>query len=208
MELLGKIFDNASRVKIMRLFLFSDGEPFTLDVVSQRAHVRKDTTRKEWNSLTKIGLISKKEFSEKVPTRPTKAKPEGGYKKVKRKGWMLNVKFTLIEPLKNLLIDTELVNSKEIIKRVRQAGTINMLLLSGLFVRDDGRKIDMLVVGDKLDEKKLARQISIIESEVGRELSYASFTTEEFKYRMGMYDKLLRDVLENTHMTLINKSLL
>lgn len=208
MELLGKIFDNANRVKIMRLFLFSDGEPFTADNVAERSHVRIDSVKKELNSLTKIGLISKKDFSEKIPTKPTKKKPEGGFKKVKRKGWVLNTKFSLIAPLKNLLIDTELINSKEITRRIKQAGSINMLILSGLFVRDEGRKIDMLVVGDKIDEKVLAKQISVIESEIGKELAYAFFSTEEFNYRMGMYDKLLRDVLENAHQTLINKLLM
>lgn len=208
MELLGKIFNNANRVKIMRLFLFSDGAPLTIDLVSDRSQVRKDSTRKELNSLTKIGLLLKKEFTEKVATKPTKKQPEGGFKKVKQKGWMLNPKFILIEPLKSLLIDTELINSKEIVRRIRKAGNISMLVLSGLFVRDEGRKIDMLVVGDKVDEKILSRQISVIESEIGKELSYAFFSTEEFQYRMGMYDKLLRDVLENTHTTLVNKILL
>lgn len=192
----------------MRLFLFNEAVPFTVDTVSERSHVRKDMTRKELTSLARIGLISKKDFTEKVPVKPTKKKPEGGFKKVKRKGWILNPKFILIEPLKNLVIDTELINAKEIVRRVRNAGTINLLILSGLFVRDEGRKVDMLIVGDKIDEKVLARQISIIESEIGRELTYAFFSTEEFHYRLGMYDKLLRDVLENTHTTLINKVLL
>jgi hypothetical protein len=79
------------------------------------------------------------------------------------------------------------------------------LLLSGIFTRDENRELDMLVVGNKLDQAVLGRQIAILESEIGRELAYAHFDVDEFNYRMGMYDKLLRDVLENDHEVLVNK---
>jgi hypothetical protein len=208
MDLLGKIFGNPARVKIMRLFLFHDVTPFTIEEIARRSHVRKDAARKELNLLTKVKMLSKKSFTEKVPTKPTKKKPEGGFRRVKRKGWVLNPKFDLIVPLKNLLIDTELIHSNDLTKRLRQAGTIKLLVLSGLFTRDEHRKLDLLIVGDKVKDAALSKQISIIESEIGRELRYSYFEVDEFTYRMGMYDKLLRDVLENDHTTLINKILL
>jgi hypothetical protein len=207
MELLGKIFGNPHRVKIMRLFLFNQKTPFTLDEVVRRCQVKKVVSQKELKQLTTIGFIKPKSFSEKVATKPTKKKPEGGWKRVKRKGWILNANFDLIEPLQNLVIDTELINSNDLVKRIRQAGNIKLLVLSGVFVRDDNRKLDLLVVGDKLKMNILKKQIAAIESEVGRELSYASFSVEEFQYRMSMYDKLLRDVLEYDHTALVNKLL-
>jgi hypothetical protein len=217
MELLGKIFGDPSRVKLMRLFLWSEGTPFTLEQASHKSQVKLDQARKELTQLTSIGFLTKKTFFEKVPVatkktkKPTKAKDhkeeKPQFKKVSRTGWVLNLKFELIEPLRNLLIETELVRGTEILRKLREAGKIELLLLSGVFVRDENRKLDILVVGNNLNTQALEKQILVLESEVGRELSYSHFTVDEFNYRQGMYDKLLRDVLENHHTTLVNNIL-
>ncbi len=39
---------------------------------------------------------------------------------------------------------------------------------------------------------------------MGRELTYAVMTAEEFKYRQGMYDKFVWDILESEHDKLID----
>jgi hypothetical protein len=66
-------------------------------------------------------------------------------------------------------------------------------------------KVDLLVVGDKLDEKPLGNAIHTLEAEMGRELRYAYFTTEEFKYRVGVYDRLVRDVFDYPHRTILDR---
>ncbi len=49
----------------------------------------------------------------------------------------------------------------------------------------------------------IQKTISVLESELGRELSYAIFDTNDFKYRVSMYDKLIRDVFDYPHERLI-----
>jgi predicted nucleotidyltransferase len=66
-------------------------------------------------------------------------------------------------------------------------------------------KIDLLVVGDKLDEKVLDNSIHKLEAELGRELRFAAFTTEDFRYRVSVYDRLTRDVLDFPHRILFDK---
>ncbi len=204
MESLGKIFGSNNRVKIMRLFLFNESTAFDIDDITQRSRVKKDQARKEITMLLKIGFLKKKQFSKKllVPTKKKDTKPT--YKTVKKQGWVLNKKFRLIQPLQTLLLDSELVHEKEMVKRLRKAGTISLLVLSGIFTKDDNRKLDILIVGKKLKRDILAKEISIIESEIGRELRYTFFTESEFKYRLSMYDKLVRDVIENEHIRLIH----
>ena len=211
MDLLGKIFNNASRVKIMRLFLWAEGVPLDMEHISKSSQVKSQVLRRELSQLASIGFIEKKKFVAKVlsiPRATKKAKKtkteKQEFKKVEKTGWVLNTKFELVEPLRNLLIETELVRGNEIVQKIRNAGKIELLVLSGVFVRDENRKVDVLVVGKNLDAKILEKQIAIIESEVGKELSYSYFTVEEFNYRLGMYDKLLRDVFENQHTTLVN----
>ena len=47
--------------------------------------------------------------------------------------------------------------------------------------------------------------MSSIEAELGKELRYAAFETLDFQYRLGIYDKLIRDILDSQHQKILNK---
>ncbi len=201
MEKLGKIFGSTYRVKIMRLFLFHDSKDFDIDEIVKRTLVSNANARKELNLLTKIDFLKKKSFSKKT----TKKNKSTEFVNKRVSGWTLNKKFELVDPLRSLLLESELIKEKEIIKRFKKTGTIKLMILSGLFTKDEDRKLDILIVGDRNDRTMLNREIKKLESEIGRELMYAVFDTKEFEYRISMYDKLIRDVMENDHKLLINK---
>lgn len=204
MESLSKIFGGISKVKIMRLFLFSESAAFDIDDVVERSRIKKIDARKELAMLTKIGFLKKKTFSKKILKKSRKKDAKPTFIKKQTLGWVLNKRFDLVGPLQVLLIETDLVNEKDLIKRIKKTGSIKMILLSGLFTRDDARKLDLLIVGDRIKKESLEKEISIIESEIGHELRYTFFDKAEFDYRVSMYDKLIRDVLENEHITLLN----
>ena len=63
--------------------------------------------------------------------------------------------------------------------------------------------MDLLIVGDKLKRGKIEEGIKKIEAEIGIELVYAVFETKEFIYRLNMYDKLVRDVLDYPHQVIL-----
>ena len=73
-----------------------------------------------------------------------------------------------------------------------------------MFVQDKNGRVDLLIVGNKLKEKVLSDAIKTLESEIGSELSYAVFDTNEFLYRLDMYDRLICDILERPHRRLID----
>jgi hypothetical protein len=204
MEHLGKIFGSKARVKIMRLFLFNENNAFDVGDIISKSFVKRTEARSELNLLTKIGFIKKKKFTKKIPRKATKKNPQL-FKTKKTEGWILSDNFCLKEALQKLLIESELVNEKELIKKIKKAGTIKFAVLSGLFLKDDDRKLDILVVGNRIKKNILQNEISKLEAEIGRELSYAVFEIDEFKYRLDMNDKLIRDVMENKNHILINK---
>jgi len=205
MESLGKIFGNKHRVKIMRLFLFNAHTPFDAQDVTLRSKVKLPDVRKELTMLTKIGFLKKKSFSVKVQKPMKKKDTKPSFKTLKKNGWVLDTRFDLIRPLQMLLLDSELINEKDLIKRLKKTGSIKLLVLSGLFMRDDERKLDLLIIGDKIKKDLLEQEISLLESEIGRELAYAFFDVAEYDYRVSMYDKLIRDIMEHDHKKLINQ---
>lgn len=226
MKELGQIFDSDSRVKIMRLFIFNEDDVFDIDMVAKRSKSTTDVTKREIKLLEKTGFIKKKNFIKEITVKPTRRKikrkhpkksddddkktvklevEEAEIKKKKAVGWTLDKKFGLKDPLKRLLVDSELLRTKELPLRFSKAGLFKVIVLSGIFVRDDDRKIDLLIVGEKVDKKKLDKVISEMESEIGKELRYSLFTPEEFSYRLNMYDTLLMDIFDYPHQKILDK---
>lgn len=199
-EMLGKIMGSAARVKLMRLFLFHPGHGFTREELIKKTKANLTTLRAELSLLEKSEFIFKKDAIRPVLTKT--GKPTG--RKKKAVVYVLQSSFPLLEPLRALLLESELIALPDLPSRFKSAGKIKLMMISGIFMRDMERSLDLLIVGDKLDASTMQKQIALIESEVGKELRYATFTTEEFMYRMKMYDKLLRDVFDYPHQKLVN----
>jgi hypothetical protein len=94
---------------------------------------------------------------------------------------------------------------KEIIKKISRVGNIKLILISGVFLHDKDSRVDVLVVGDRLKQAKLLSIMLSIEAQLGKELRYAAFETTDFQYRLSIYDKLIRDILDHRHEKILNK---
>jgi len=202
MDILGKLFSSTPLVKIMRLFMLNPETPFENKDIILRSRVSASALRTEISLLTSIKFIKKKSFSKEVPPKTKKGKP----KRKKVSGWILNSDFPHLYALRLLLLSADSAKSKkEIVKRLRGAGTVKLVVLSGIFLKEEGSRIDMLVVGDRLSKANIERALKHIESEVGKEINYAAMDTKEFQYRLGMYDKFVRDILDYPHETILDK---
>lgn len=190
MESLSRLFGNPVRLKLLRLFLFNDDAFYSAADAAFRIKASKEATRKELSLLVHAGVIKKKQGK--------KSERQG-------LGYVANKKFTHYVALQTFLRDSTDVSDADILTTLRRAGTLRVVALSGIFTSAIETKVDLLVVGDKLDEKPLGNAIHTLEAEMGRELRYAYFTTEEFKYRVGVYDRLVRDVFDYPHRTILDR---
>jgi hypothetical protein len=64
--------------------------------------------------------------------------------------------------------------------------------------------MDIFIVGDKLKKNVLQQIIKGLEADIGKELNYVVFDTDEFKYRLDMYDKLVCDSIDLPHEKIID----
>lgn len=197
MEILGKLLGGIPRVKIMRLFLLNPEQGFDVDDITDRSRIQRAVARKTANQLAAMTLIQKRSFSKEVENA------RGKVLKKRVQGWFLNTSFPYINELKQLLIEGEFFKTADIAKRFRPAGKVQLLVVSGVFIQNSESRLDLLLVGDNLRKSYIQKTVSVLESELGKELSYAVFETADFKYRISMYDKLLRDVFEYPHERLI-----
>lgn len=186
MELLTKIFGSGARLKTLRLFIFNKDIAFTLVEVAERAKIAKGVARREVGELFSAGLLRKKGTS--TPVR-----------------YQANPRFEHLAAFDAFIRDTTSVHQEDILRALRRAGTLRVVVLSGFFSGVLEPQIDLLVVGDHLDERALASAVRSLEAELGREIRYAPFATADFRYRRGVYDRLLRDVFDYPHRVLVDK---
>jgi len=201
MDTFSILFDSQSRVKIMRLFLLNPESIFDNEEIAKRSNVKTPILRKEMSILEKAGMIKKISFFKEIPLKKKDEKP----KKKRVSGWRLNSSFELLRPLRNFLINTEPMRKTEIANRFKNVGKIRLLIVSGIFIQNEDSRVDLLIVGDQIKKASIETALRSMESEVGKEISYAYFSTQEFLYRVEICDKFIRDVLDYPHEKIVDK---
>jgi hypothetical protein len=197
-EILGKLLGGIPRVKIMRLFLLNPESGFETVDIAERSRISILNTRRAITALASMELITKHALvKDSIDGRTGKTI------KKRVQGWFLNPAFSYIGELRQLLVEGEFFKHTDIAKRFKPAGRIQLLVVSGIFIQDSESRLDLLIVGDNLKKNIIQKTVTILESELGKELAYAVFETSDFKYRVSMYDKLLRDVFDYPHQPLI-----
>ena len=186
MERLAALFGSPARLKMLRLFVFNQDAAVTLDEIAHRTKLSKEVARREVKELLAACLIRKK--GERATAH-----------------YQVNPRFEHLTALNAFVRETTSVRPQKIIAELKKAGTLRLVALSGHFTGILEPQIDLLVVGDNLNDRTLAHVVHALEAELGREIRYASFATADFRYRLGVYDRLLRDVFDYPHRLLIDK---
>ncbi len=190
------LFGNQARVKLLRFFLFNPTQEFTFDDISKRAKLVRRTARTEINALERAEVIKKIVMHAKHPTKDTK---------IKVQGFALNDKFPQLSSLQTFLFETAPINGATVMKHMRKVGPVDFIVCTGVFTRDFDRRLDLMIAMKKLNEGKIEVAMRALEAELGIEIRYATFNSEDLKYRVGMNDKLTRDVFDYPYIILVDK---
>lgn len=190
------LFGSQARVKLLRFFLFNPSKEFTFDEISKRARLVRRTARTEMNALERAEVIKKKQ---------SYFQKEGSDKKVRGIGYSLNRSFINLQSLQTFLFETAPINGKTVLGHLRKAGTMDFVVLAGIFVRDFDQRLDLMLAMKKYSPTKVETAIRSLESELGVEIRYSAFESEDLLYRVGMYDKLTRDVFDYPHQIIVDK---
>ncbi len=200
MELLAKLLGGYERVKIMRFFLHQSEkviDPHTLAIITKS---KLPLTSKELSLLTSIGFLEKKRGKITIPV--------GKKKEMKTKEgviYSLCKEFPHNEALKELLFDFKNLDKKEIASRFREVGRIKLFVLAGVFVESEKFRVDILIVGEALNKVKSDKVLDALSAELGRSLLISMMDTEEYEYRLKMYDKFVGDIFTMNHEVVIDK---
>ena len=176
METLGKILGSPTRVKMMRLFLLNSKSSFNRKEIIKRSRINSQVASRELKLLSSVGFVKK--YGE---------------------NWSYNSNFKYGREFERLLVSSDSLDKKIIADNFKKVGRVKLLLVAGIFIKSKDSKVDMLIVGDKMKRGKIDEEIRKLEAEIGTELMYSVFDTKDFLYRVDMYDKLVRDILDFPH---------
>jgi hypothetical protein len=179
MDILGKILGNSGRVKIMRLFLLNKGKSFKSRDIAKRSRISMDNVRRELKLLASVKFVKKRSGSVAE--------------------WSYNYIFKYGSEFEDLLVRSDTLNRETILDYFKKVGRMKLVVVAGVFIKNGDSRVDLLIVGDKMRRGIIEQGVRKLEAEIGAELVYAVFDTKEFVYRLNMYDKLIRDILDYPH---------
>ena len=163
----------------MRLFLLNKGKSFKNKEIAKRSRVSAKIVRKELSLLASVDFVRKNHSS------PS--------------DWFFNYSFKYAGAFEDLLIRSGSLDKKAVLDNLKKVGRVKLIIVSGVFIKHDDSRVDLLIVGDKMKKGRIEEGVRRLEAEVGTELVYAVFETADFLYRLKMYDKLVRDILDFPH---------
>jgi hypothetical protein len=210
---LGKLFGSENKVKLLRFFLANQTTQITFTDLIKKVKISKNELKKELKNLINFNFINEITIVEEVEVKVKQKKsgkkvqelPKTILKQIKEDGYEFNKEYDFAASLANLLLDFRFVDRQEMLSDFRKFGKISLFCLGGVFFRDEEGTLDVLIVGDALDKDKIDNYMKKLDADFGTELRYAVFESEEFKYRVNMFDRLLKDFWKRPHEKVIEK---
>jgi len=170
------------RLRVLRFFLYHPDHSFPPQEVAKSTNIKKSFAAKEFKQLQKIGFLNKA-----------------------GKKFILNKTFVFLEELRSLVAKTSPDFRHQIKKEILRIAPVKMLVFSGVFFGDVETELDLLVMAEKFNSRKLEKLLLKLEKYLGRQINYSLMNRKEFEYRWGMFDRFLRDIFEGDYEIAINK---
>ncbi len=186
MTTLEKLLGGQGRVRVMKLFLFNPEFKVQSDIIAEKTQIKGASLKREMKFLVDAGFLKKRGSGRKT-------------------NYYLNESFKFKNEFKDLLIQNAFTSHDVLLKKLSKIGRLKMVALSGMFTNLTDAKVDMLVVVDNARQPVINKVVSHIEAEMGRELKFAFIGADDFKYRIGVGDRLIRDVFDYPHNIIVDK---
>ncbi|MFA5995384.1 MAG: hypothetical protein WCW27_06140 [Patescibacteria group bacterium] len=178
------LFGSRTRLKLLQLLFTHPTAWFYVRELSRTVHEHINSIRRELANLEAIGLLEKK-----VEQRKT--------------FYQVKSDFLLYTELKALVLKSQLIHEKKFLRRLEQAGKIELLLLLGHFIGDTQSAIDLFIVGN-LSNKHIQVLLEEFNQRFGQNLRYTVMTLTEYQYRRDVTDKFLFNLLQAPQIVLVD----
>ncbi len=171
--MLKHLFTSKARVKLLNLFLLNPDGEFFVRELTRSLDEQINSVRRELDNLKKMGLLKSK-------------------MKNRKKYFTVNKNFILFNELRHIVIKAS-ISTENLIKNISKMGTLDFMVLSGVFVGKDSQ-VDILLVGD-LNKNDLEKYLDTIQT--NEPIRFSTLSDEEFIYRLKCRDKFILDLIQD-----------
>lgn len=185
-DVLGVLFGSKFKVRIMRFFLLNPENEYSVAEIAKKNMIDKEEVRKELNGFEKIKFVSSKI-------------------RKRKKYYKVNKSFPFYLELEKLILRSNVFPECTNVKKLREIGSVKLILASGVFLNYPKSRIDLLIVVDNVSKIKLRNLMNKLEAEVGKEIRYMVLSSEELNYRLDMLDRFLIGFFRSPYDVIINK---
>lgn len=183
---LEKLFGSKTRTKLLSLFFSNIERSYYVREMTRVIDEQINSVRRELSNLESIGVIKNETYDNKVYYSANTKHPFAR---------ALNMMFST--NVDKVLVETAVKDSTwdEYIRPVKSY--LSFLFVTNRVPGQDG--IDMLIVGDDRT-KKLSRWAEVVEKKEGKPLNYVIISRDDFKYRLSVKDRFLKEIMEMQHL--------
>lgn len=207
------LFGSKDKVKILRFFLNHAQTNVSLSELQKTLKIKRVVLNSEIKRLKNLGLLKETKRYSVVKSSPAKTKKS---KKSKNKRiavvpkksvtvYIVNESFLFLRELSNIIGQSSGFGQADLSNQLSKTGQVKLAIIAGCLINNPKSRVDLLLVGNKLKEKKIQTVISDLEASIGKEINYTVMNTGEFLERKEMGDVFIRDILEWPNKTLINR---
>jgi len=200
--MLEQFFGSKTRFELLNIFFNNANSNFYVRELVKISGMQLNSIRRELGNLENLGIIEEHknykapdEFTNKIKCNLP----------IRRKYFRLNKDFLLLKEIECLIIKSKLLLEKKLIDRLNNLGEIKKLILTGIFTGVKKSSIDILIIGDNIEGKRVSELIDKFGHYVNRDINYAVLSEEEYKYRWGIKDKFLFSILDQEKIVIDNK---
>lgn len=203
-QLLEQFFGGPNKMKLWKIFSLNIAREFTLKDLIKLTKGKSETLILDLRELMRKGVVraTRKQILLKDNV------------KAKHIVYSLATDFPLLQEITQMILTAVPRSSEKVLAQLQPLQKLKTVLLSGFFTNPLGvstspyasaqSNIDLLLVFEKVPSN-VSEVMADLEHNLGRELRYAAFDQEDFKYRHSIGDKLVRDVLDFDHEVVMDK---
>lgn len=183
--MLKNLFVSEVRLKILELLLTQPNEQLHVRAIVRKVEAEINAVRRELNNLTNIGLLDKRQSSNKIFYTVNTANP-------------------LYSELLSML-GKEHGLGADIIKNKDNLGKLEFAMISLAFLKgrtSTALDVDLFLVGD-INFDNASKIVKAYEKRVGKEINYSVMTSEEFLFRKRKNDSFIFKVLSQGRSMLV-----
>lgn len=213
--MLEQIFGSHTRTKLLKLFLSNPGEAYFIRELTRKIDTQINSVRRELKNLLDTGILRELGQDEvdsavlygkrhDAPTTPEEDE-EGmtASDRQMKKYFQANPKFPLFKELQALFVKSPQLLQHRFITDLSVLGDVSYISMMGRFVGDLDNRIDLFLVG-AIDRPRLEKIVADFEKELEHEVNFTVMTLEEYRYRQGVTDKFLFNLMESKKIEVVN----